>query len=115
MSENVMASSAAAMDAHMRSEATKALRHHLYEDGCRRGPVEVDAQALPALLDRVSLAEARVLELEELRQDYREVVDRLSDILRQTAAALKGPADEQSSFTWHHLPGIARELRERNA
>lgn len=122
MSENVMASSAAAMDAHMRSEATKALRHHLYESGSRRGPVEVDANALLALLDRVSFAEARaleagarVLELEEVRQDCREAVYSLSDILRQTAAALRGPADEQSSLTWHHLPGIARELRERNA
>lgn len=45
------------------------------------------------------------------REDETRVREKLADLLRRTALALKGPPPELTSWGWHDLPDIAASLR----
>lgn len=57
--------------------------------------------------------EALIAEVERLRESENEYVvlcDRLSELLTQTAEALKGPPPPLTSHDWSDLPAVAAKL-----
>ena len=57
--------------------------------------------------------EAVIDEVERLREsedEYAVLCDRLSELLTQTAEALKGPPPPLSSHDWSDLPAVAAKL-----
>lgn len=116
MSENVMATAEAAMDAHLRRQANEAIRISQkmdYRGDRTHLPVQVGALDLLALLDRVRAAEAAVLELITENSEYDHISGKMADILRRTAVALKGPPSELSHHSWHDLPETAERMAAR--
>jgi hypothetical protein len=64
----------------------------------------------------LNLFEAAIEKLDEATQandEYEALLDRLSQILTETAAALKGEPGPLRMHDWSDLPEVARRLRER--
>lgn len=59
--------------------------------------------------DLAAAAELRRLHAELVESDA--MREKLSDILRRTATALKGEPDEFGVHSWHDLPEVAMTLR----
>lgn len=62
------------------------------------------------------IIDARIAELEAEVETSDEVLTKLSDLLRRTCDALKGPHPEPlTHHSWHNLPEVAAELVATNA
>ena len=76
-----------------------------------------DALALADRLEQFRAFPDDLAAAAELRRLHAELVEaavlrkKMSDILRRTAAALKGEPDELTLHSWHDLPEVARTLR----
>ena len=75
------------------------------------------APALADFLEQFRSFPAGLAAAAELRRLHAELVEsdamreKMSDILRRTATALKGDPDELTLHSWHDLPEVARTLR----
>lgn len=97
-------------------QALEALANCNSEHGhrCNRCDSEVDEGGKVAGVLRAALAaeqapdaEALRAEVEELRRDLAEneaLRERMADLLRRTAAALRGPEPPLTLWSWHDLP-----------
>lgn len=83
------------------TDITERLRQNARSEDCFNDPypdVLIDAA------DEIDRLRARVAELEAERADDDALRERMADILKRTAIALRGPEPPLTAWSWHDLP-----------